>query len=126
MNHKGQTLVAFVIIVPVFLLFMAFVVDTGYMLKEETKLSSITKTILKTTYQMRMSSSYQEQVVHLYQENGIDLANIEIEAHEDYVTIQNQYQINSIFGKVIGFKHYDINLKMKAYDANNKIIVNKE
>ena len=66
MNNKGQTLILFVLIVPVLLLLLAFVVDTGLLLKERTKINSITRTILKTTFENRFDENYNEKVVSLF------------------------------------------------------------
>lgn len=126
MNRSGQTLVAFVIIVPVFILLMAFVVDTGFILKEYTKLNSTTKTILKTTYDERMQEDYKEQVISLFDKNNIPTQDINITSIENKIIINNEYAIDSIFGQIIGLKEYKVKITMTAYEENGKIIIEKE
>ena len=63
MNKNGQTLVMFVIIIPIFIILLAFVVDTGIILKNTTKLNSTTKTILKNTYDDRLNDNYYESSI---------------------------------------------------------------
>lgn len=126
MNRKGQTLVAFVLLVPVFLLLFAFVIDTGYLLKESTRLNSTTKTILKTTYENRNDADYKEQVRNLMEKNAIPIENLNVTFSGDFVSISNQYFIESIFGKIIGIKEYEIKNKMHAKMAGGAIVVNKE
>ena len=76
MNKNGQTLVMFVIIIPIFIILLAFVVDTGIILKNTTKLNSTTKTILKNTYDDRLNDNYYEKVKKLYEKNNINSENI--------------------------------------------------
>ena len=78
-DKKGQTLIAFVIIIPVFLIFLAFVVDMGIYLKEYTKWNSTTRTILKTTYEYKDDEDYKEKVAELYEKNNIPIKNLQIE-----------------------------------------------
>lgn len=126
MNRNGQTLVAFVIIVPIFILLMAFVVDTGFILKEYTKLNSLSRTILKTNYQSRNETDYVEKIATLYKKNNIPIENLEVIVNDNEVKIINFYKIDSIFGKIIGIKNYDIKLEIVAYESEGKIIVEKE
>ena len=126
MNRNGQTLVAFVIIVPVFIIFMAFVVDTGFILKEYTKLNSVTKTVLKTTYDKRMENNFKDQVIKLFDKNNISTKNIEITSNENKVIINNKYTIDSIFGQIIGLKFYKVKISMVANEVNGKVIIEKE
>lgn len=126
MNHNGQTLVAFVIVVPIFILLLAFVVDTGFILKEYTKLNSLTRTVLKTNYQKRFDDDYTEKITKLYKKNSIPTENLEVIVNDSEVKIINFYAIDSIFGKIIGIKNYDIKTKIKAYLKEGKIIIEKE
>ena len=125
MNHKGQTLVAFIIIVPIFILLLAFVVDTGYLFMEYTKLQSITKTILKITYKEKETKQFEEKIFSLYEKNNIPTNNLEIENGEQ-VKVSNQYEIESIFGKIIGLNSYKVKTKMRIYFENDKFVITKE
>lgn len=126
MNKKGQTLIAFVILLPVLLLLLAFVVDTGFLLQENTKLTSTTKTILKTMYEEKENIHFEENVKNLYQKNNIPTENVNLTIHAQEVIIENQYNIESIFGKIIGIKNYPLKIKMRAFKNIDKIIISKE
>ncbi len=127
MNNKGQTLVAFVIIVPIFILLLAFVIDTGYLLKEYTKLNSTTKTVLKNTYSKRLENNYYEKVENIFQKNNIPTANLEVITNDaNEITILNRYNINSIFGKIVGLKYYEIKANMHCLKESEKLIIEKE
>lgn len=126
MNRNGQTLVAFVIIVPVFILILAFVVDTGLILKEATRLNSVTKTILRTTYNERNRSDYKERVINLFEKNDVSVEKLEIVITSDEIKISNHCHVESIFGKIIGLKEYEIKLTLLAQEVNGELIIKKE
>ena len=126
MNNKGQTLILFVILVPIFILLLAFVVDTGLILKEHTKLNNTIKSVLKTTYEIRLDSDYQEKVTNLIDKNNIPTLNLKIEVIDNSIKIQNEYQKESIFGKIIGIKEYKIKSVLKIKNENGTLVIEKE
>lgn len=126
MNKKGQTLIVFVLLLPIFILLLAFVVDTGLILQESTRLNSTTTTILKTTYQDRNSPDYQENIKDLYQKNNIPTEHMQLETKENQITLKNNYTVESIFGKIIGIQEYKIATKRIATLENETIKITKE
>lgn len=126
MNRKGQTLVVFALLLPILLLFMAFVIDTGFILKESTRLNSTTKTILKTTFENRRDGSYREEVEQIFKKNDIPITNLQVIVQEDAVQISNSYYVSSIFGKIIGIKEYEIKNEMNARLVDTDLVIKKE
>ena len=51
LNNKGQTLIMFILLIPLILVIMALVIDTSFVYKEKIKFQSVTKTIMKNTYE---------------------------------------------------------------------------
>ncbi len=126
MNKKGQTLILFVLLIPILILLLAFVVDTGLILKEHTKLNSTMKTIIKTTYEKRREEDYSEIVKDLFLKNNIPIEKAIITADENTIHIQNEYEKESIFGKIIGIKTYKVKNSLKGLLRNNEIKIEKE
>lgn len=126
MNRKGQALVAFIIILPIVLLFLAVVIDVSFMLKEKTKLTSVTKTILLSTYKKKEEERYLEDIENLFLKNGIPKESLLVEIKENEVKVCNQYEINSLFGKIIGLKTYKIRTCLKAEQNREQIKISKE
>ena len=126
MNNKGQTLLAFVLLIPVFLIFIAFVIDTGYLLKENTKLNNLTKTVLKETKDYYSTSNYETEIRKLYEINDVSIESLNIETNENSSTIQISTNIPSIFGKLIGINEYEIKSNFKITINDNEIKIEKE
>ncbi len=126
MNNKGQTLIIFVVLLPILILLLAFVVDTGLILKEHTKLNGTIKTILKSTYQKKDEENYQEMVTDLFVKNNLSTTNLVVEVQKDFVTIKSEYAKESIFGKIIGIKEYKIKCALKATQTFDTLKIEKE
>lgn len=126
MNRKGQTLILFVILVPIIVLFMAIVIDTGLALQEKTKLNSTIKTILKTTFLRKENPEYEMEIKNLFEKNQIPTEKLSIQLKEKEIKIQNMYEIESVFGKIIGIKSYKIKSSFTAREENQKIVIVKE
>ena len=126
MNKKGQTLIAFVLLLPIVLLFLAFVVDTGLLLKEKTKGNNTLRTILKTTYKDYQEENYEEKVKDLLEKNNIPTENTIIKIEEKQIHVTNEYEIESIFGSIIGLKTYKIKIGYSASINEEKITITKE
>lgn len=124
MNNKGQTLVLFIIFIPILLLLAAFVIDTGLIIHESTRLKSTTKTVLKDIYYKEDKT--EEKIINLLNENKINTDNIKITTNGSSIRIKNSYEINSIFGKIIGLKNYEVKLDITLKEENNILKFIKE
>lgn len=126
LNNKGQTLIMFILLIPLILVIMALVVDTSFVFKEKIKFQSVTKTIMKTTYENKDATDFNDKIINLYKKNGIYTNNIVIIVNSDSVVIKNQAKVKSVFGNIIGIKNYEVKFSYKIYKENESIKVIKE
>ena len=105
MNRKGQTLVIFIIILPVILIAMAYLVDTGLMLINKSKLDSTSKIIIDKYY------DYEGDINSVIQKYLKD----------NNFNLKIDIKIASIFGKVVGFEEYEITSNITGYKENDKL-----
>lgn len=126
LNSKGQTLIMFILLIPLILVIMALVVDTSFVYKEKIKFQSVTKTIMKTTYENKDATDFNDKIINLYKKNEIYTNNIVIKVNSDSVVIKNQAKVKSIFGNIIGIKNYEVKFSYKIYKENESIKVIKE
>lgn len=126
LNNKGQTLIMFILLIPLILVIMALVIDTSFVYKEKIKFQSVTKTIMKTTYENKDTTDFNDKIINLYKKNGIDTNNIVIKVNSDSIVIKNQTKVKSIFGNIIGIKNYKVKFSYKIYKENESIKVIKE
>ena len=72
MNNRGQTLVIFIIILPVIILGVSYLVDTGLMYIGRSKLISTCKVIIDEYYDKEISDSKVEEYLKKNDINYID------------------------------------------------------
>jgi len=126
LNNHGQTLVMFAILIPVILMLMALVIDVAYLSSKKSELESTTKSIIKNLYDNKDDANINEMVIELYKKNDIDIKNLEVNIENSNFKIKNEYKIDSIFGKIIGLRKYEMKISMKGYLKENKLKVIKE
>lgn len=126
MNKKGQTLISFVMLIPLLLIFIAFIIDTSYCYKEKNRLDNVTETILKNNYENKNNNTIVADIKNLYKKNNISSKNVEVIIKDNRMQIKNEYEIDSIFGKMIGIKSYKIKTDINSYKDGNKLVLEKE
>ena len=123
MNKKGQTLVFFIVYIPFILMLASYVIDLGYIQSEKIKLNDTTKIVIKELYKKDYSTN---QIKQLYQKNDIKLQKVAIKKEEDKIKVSASYEVESIFGKLVGIKKYLIKTTLIGKKINEKIEYQKE
>lgn len=123
MNKKGQTLVFFIVFIPFILMLASYVIDLGYIQSEKIKLNDTTKIVIKELYKKDYSTN---QIKQLYQKNDIKLQKVAIKKEEDKIKVSASYEVESIFGKLVGIKKYLIKTTLIGNKINEKIEYQKE
>lgn len=106
MNNKGQSLVLFVIILPIVILLFVYLFDLANLTGEKIKLDNIAKqsiTYLKEDKDINIIKNY---II----KNDKEIKVINIDDNE----IHLEKEVPSIFGKNIGFKSYKIEIHKKG------------
>lgn len=98
MNKKGQSLVMFIIFLPVLLMALAFIIDVGLMFNAKIKGNELLKTAAKENIDIK----------DYFKINGIKIENIENSKSNGKTCVIINYKIDSIFGSLMGFKEYQI------------------
>lgn len=121
MNNRGQSLVVFIIIIPLIIVFLGMVYDLSNVVYNQNKYDSISKEIISSTLN-------KEKMISLYNKNGYKENNLIIDNYDDYVIVKNYYYLDSNFGNIINIKKYKIKINYIVKDINNDIIIdeNKE
>ena len=116
MNNKGQSLVIFIIIIPVIFIVFSFLYDYAYIINSQNKYENVTRTILNSTLE-------EDKIVDLYKQNGYKVDNFNYKKENDKVYIQNSYKIKSVFGNIINLKNYTVSINYVVINSNNGIII---
>ncbi len=117
MNNRGQTLVIFIIILPVIILGVAYLVDTGLMYIGRSKLISTCKVIIDKYYE---ENNIEDKIEKYFIDNNIDYRDYKV-SRDNNLKLEVESTIDSIFGNIVGIKEYEIVVKVTGYKDNEKI-----
>ncbi len=112
-NKRGQTLIVFIILIPLILGFCALVVDTGLVIAKKHELKETVKTVLMDT--IKEDGIDVTLTKKLLNKNKIDDENLEIKEEDEKLRVKKTTEIESIFGKIIGIKKYKIKIDLVGY-----------
>jgi hypothetical protein len=126
MNRKGQTLILFVIMIPIFLTLAALVIDLGLLNSAKKKLDHTTMTILKEFYPKRMEANVKEEIKESYEKNHLKTDHLVIEITDASLKIVTEGEVKSIFGRLIGFNEYQFKTTKTIREENNHFSITKE
>ena len=125
MNRKGQVLVMFVILLPIFFIIMTLLIDIGNLILTNNEINDVSYMVLEHCLD------------HLDEEDIIDASrellklnnkNLNIESFKidnDKVYLNVSYQVKGIMSNIINIKLFEINNKYNAYIKDNKKIIER-
>lgn len=98
LNKKGQSLIIFIIFLPVILMSFALTIDVGLMYHAKIKGSSLLESAKKENL----------DIEDYFKINGIDILSMERSRNDNGSCVIINYKIESVFGSLLGYNEYDI------------------
>ena len=120
MNNKGQTLVIFVIILPILLIIFTLIIDLGFLYLEKKNISNNVIDSLEYYLDNINDKDIEFKVKKILTENIKDIENITINNTSDYIEISVLKVRKSLYSIITSST--DINISYKGNKDNKKII----
>lgn len=121
MNNKGQSLVLFVLIIPILIGIMVLVIDVGNTVVVKNKMNGVIGMVMEDS----LDSSYSEDtIVKLLEYNLEDIYNT-VKIEEDVIEIESCTYVEGVISKVFGFDGFRVVSKYRGYKENNKKVIEK-
>ena len=118
-NNKGQSLVMFVLIIPIFLLILTLVYDVGNEIYEKDRLSNTN--YLTIEYGLNNIDTVTENdLKNLIEQNTSNLKYIYVTIEENQIEIKMEKDAKSIIGKMFNFNLVKIISHHKGKIINNQ------
>lgn len=118
-NNKGQSLVMFVLIIPIFLLILTLVYDVGNAIYEKDRLSNTN--YLTIEYGLNNIDTVTENdLKNLIEQNTSNLKYIYVTIEENQIEIKMEKDAKSIIGKMFNFNLLKIISHYKGKIINNQ------
>lgn len=124
MNHKGQVLVLFILLLPLFFILLALLYDGGRLFLEKRKLDQIVYQAVEyaTTQE---NENLENQVKQLIYKNDETLDSLTVNIDNDMIAVETSKKYHTIFSKVF-VKQYTLHSKYVANKINENYIIRKE
>ena len=124
LNNKGQSLVLFIMIIPILLLIMVFVYDMGMLLYEKDRLSNTVNMAIDYTLDNKEVSN--EEIEELIDRNTDREVEIKIDRNDDSIKIEAQEEAKFIFSNLFDFDFTKIVVKYEGKIIDNKKIIERK
>ena len=119
LNNKGQSLVMFVIIIPILCLILTLVYDIGTAIYEKNRLSNTSYIVIDYGLD-NIDSINESDLIYLIQKNISDLNYISVLISENNIEIKLSKNIEGIIGEMFGFNLIEVNTYYEGKIVNKK------
>ena len=127
MNNKGQSLVTFVILIPILLIVCGMVIEFANVAYQKHQLTSATKTIISSilTTDKSIDNELKNDIIRLYNDNNIKVDDLLVESN-NYLKISVSSHVDSFLVKIINKDYYEIKVSLIGeLNENNKVVFKK-
>lgn len=127
-NNKGQVLIMFVLLIPLFIMLLAYVFNTSTLYINKSHIENNVKEALKTGLENKTNNLDNEQIEldikELINKNTKNIKLLKVTVDEK-ISVTLKVSINSLFTNI--FKDsYDVLVKYNGYIDNDKIIIERD
>ncbi len=104
MNNKGQSLITFILLLPIIILVLAFLVDSSLMMLEKNKIDGVIKSNMKAALKSDIRDSNQ------IKDSIKKTANIDIsvQINDDELKVNAISSKKSLFSKILNFSWHNL------------------
>lgn len=117
MNDKGQTLILFLLIMPIIAGFLAFFIDISIVNYEKNKLDGIILNNLDIIVEKDIRDI--DKIKNVFIENEILINDVFIDGN--VINVEVNTKVKSLFGKILDFDIYKFNITYKG-DYLDKVV----
>lgn len=122
MNRKGQTLILFILLLPVLLLLLSFLINLGTLQIQKRKLDNTINQALTYGMEHKINQNLEYDIYRLLLLNLKDVQNHRIQIEEDYITIEVTKRVETIFP----FSTQQITITKRIYQEDDSYKIIKE
>ena len=125
MNRKGQVLVMFVILLPIFFIIMTLLVDIGNLILTNNEINDVSYLVLEYCLDHIDEDDIIDNSKELLQLNNKNITIDSFKIDNDKVYLDVSYQVKGIISNIVNIKLFNINNKYVAYIKDNKKVIER-
>ena len=125
MNRKGQVLVMFIILLPIFFIIMTLLIDIGNLILTNNEINDVSYMVLEHCLDHLDEEDIIDTSKELLKLNNkeLNIESFKIENNKVYLNVS--YQVKGIISNIVNIKLFDINNKYEAYIKDDKKIIER-
>ncbi len=121
MNNKGQTLVVFVILLPLMIMLLSFVANEGFVYIHKRRATNEIKNAIEYRFKIKDNNAIYNKVEKYITKNLKHIDNLNIEIDNNYIKVSVILNIPNLVPSIIFEESYKINLEFEGYKVNDEI-----
>lgn len=122
MNNRGQALVVFIIMIPIFFMLLGVVIDISYASYEKRKIENNIKYVARTSFDKRLD---EEKIEDLILTNLDDVKEYKVYYDNNSLNIYVKTKVNGVFSNLFNNPIKNIEVNYKAYFDGDNVIVER-
>ena len=125
MNRKGQVLVMFIILLPIFFIIMTLLIDIGNLILTNNEINDVSYMVLEHCLDHLDEEDILDTSRELLKLNNknLNIESFKIENNKVYLNVS--YQVKGIISNIVNIKVFDIDNKYEAYIKDDKKIIER-
>lgn len=125
LNNKGQTLILFVLMIPVLLFVMILVIDMGNLMVEKQKLNNINYIMIDYGLSNLTKEDLEEYIYNYLKLNDEKIDKIKVSKTDNDITINLGKKESSMLGHILNLKEVEIISSYKGSIIDDKKVIER-
>ncbi|HHU55039.1 MAG TPA: hypothetical protein GXZ63_04395 [Mollicutes bacterium] len=127
MNNRGQTLIVFILLLPLIGLLLAFVINEGYVYIAKRALASDVKEAINYRFKLEEDDEVIYDKIQNYIYKNVDnISFLDIKISNDYIKIITSINVKAELPMIIKRNSFLITVAYEGYISDDKVVIIKE
>lgn len=109
LNNKGQSLVLFVIVLPILIFLLILVIDVGKIIVLKQELNNISEFVLDYGLDNFDNENIEDDLVNLIIINKSDIDNVDVYIEDSKIYVELSKKSDGIFSSFVDFSIFNVN-----------------
>ena len=121
MNNKGQSLVLFILVIPILLGMIVLVIDFGNTIYQKNKIDNVIEMLIEYGLEEKYDKEQLEKLIDYNLDNNDYLIKIE----NDVIFIKVDSYVKGIISNILDIDGFEVISEYKGYMKNDKKVIEK-
>ena len=120
LNNKGQSLILFIVVLPILMLMLILVIDVGKIITLKYELNNINEIVLDYGLDNLDKDNLEDELINLIELNNAGIDNIDVKIEDNKIYIDMNEDSKGIFSSFINMSIFKVKTSYVGYIEDNK------